>query len=150
MEINLKDRIKGCFYPTDVTKKIKTAVCVLFEKDGEFLSVSRKDNQTDFGLPGGKLNPGETLIECAQRELMEETGYNLRIVPWNPFMKVDSTNTFVITFKAEKFGDDSLNTISEIDTTKETGVVSFIHRKQLCRGTFKQYNKEMFKHFGYE
>lgn len=29
----------------------------------------------DWSLPAGKLDPGETLAECALREVCEETGY---------------------------------------------------------------------------
>ena len=29
----------------------------------------------DWSLPAGKLDPGETLAECALREVYEETGY---------------------------------------------------------------------------
>lgn len=32
------------------------AVCGLFVVDGKVLSVSRKDNPNDLGLPGGKIN----------------------------------------------------------------------------------------------
>jgi 8-oxo-dGTP pyrophosphatase MutT (NUDIX family) len=37
------------------------------------LAVSRKGNPEDFGLPGGKIDPGETPEQAAVRELREET-----------------------------------------------------------------------------
>lgn len=31
--------------------------------------------ETIWEIPAGKLEPGESILECAQRELLEETGY---------------------------------------------------------------------------
>lgn len=50
------------------------SVTGLFIKDGQVLAVSRKNNPNDFGLPGGKLDPGETAKEAIIREILEETG----------------------------------------------------------------------------
>ena len=51
------------------------AACVLIvSKDGKILAVSRRDDPTMWGLPGGKVDPGETPAEAAERELFEETG----------------------------------------------------------------------------
>lgn len=41
---------------------------------GRVLGVARRDNQNDFGLPGGKVEPGELELDAAVRELEEETG----------------------------------------------------------------------------
>lgn len=61
-------------------------VCsVIAEQNGKFLLVCEKkaEAKSKYGLPGGRLEPGETLVACAQRELVEETGYgakDLRLV----------------------------------------------------------------------
>lgn len=127
---------------------VKTAVCVLYEKDGLFLSVSRKDDPTDIGLPGGKLDEGETLIQCAKRELLEETGYDLQISPWNPFFMVDENGMFTVTFKATSLDSIGKEVILSTDE-EETGVVSFVDKEELCKGSFSSYNQAMLNHFGY-
>lgn len=41
-----------------------------------------------FSLPGGLVEPGETLAEAALRELEEETGVRAEIVRFNDFVKL--------------------------------------------------------------
>ncbi len=57
----------------------KVAVCVLIvdPKSCTFLSVTLKDDHTDFNLPGGKVEMGESLIEAGIREIKEETGIDI-------------------------------------------------------------------------
>jgi 8-oxo-dGTP pyrophosphatase MutT (NUDIX family) len=58
----------------------RAAVAItLYERNGQphFLMIkrtSRGSNPGQCALPGGKLDPGETLVETALRELREETG----------------------------------------------------------------------------
>ncbi len=51
-------------------------------RDGRVLVASRSKPPAQglFGLPGGLVEPGETLAEAALRELLEEVGVTARIV----------------------------------------------------------------------
>lgn len=54
----------------------RVGVATLLRRGGQVLLVRRKyaPRQGCWGLPGGKLEWGETLLEAAMRELREETG----------------------------------------------------------------------------
>ena len=77
---------------------MNTAILVLIinKKKNEFLSVSLKNDHTDFNLPGGKVEHNETYIQTGIREVKEETGidvYNLH------YLHKDLDNDFeVITY----------------------------------------------------
>ena len=54
------------------------AAVALFDSSGKILLLRRKDNDK-WTMPGGSLNFGESLTECATREVREETGFDIRI-----------------------------------------------------------------------
>ena len=56
---------------------MKYAVCALIFRGDKILSVSRKNDHKIFGLIGGKVDYGETLIEALFRETKEETGLDI-------------------------------------------------------------------------
>lgn len=57
---------------TNKDKKV-WAVTALVRKSGKILSCSRRNDSTKWGLPGGKIDPGETPLQAVIRELEEET-----------------------------------------------------------------------------
>jgi ADP-ribose pyrophosphatase YjhB (NUDIX family) len=58
---------------------MREASVMLIVKDGLILSISRRDDKTKFGLPGGKLEIGESPTQAAVRETFEETGVSVKV-----------------------------------------------------------------------
>lgn len=70
-----KKTLRGIFFV--ILKYMKIAACFL-EYDHKFLILlrqSQKPNCNTWGLPAGKIEPGESSKDAAIRELYEETGY---------------------------------------------------------------------------
>ena len=65
---------------------VDVAVGVLIRPDGDFLLTSRPAGKVYAGyweFPGGKLEPGETVLQALQRELQEELGITIHTAqPW--------------------------------------------------------------------
>ena len=59
--------------------KIGTSAIILDEAGSKILLTRRTDNGR-WCLPGGAMDPGESLEECCVREVQEETGLVVRIV----------------------------------------------------------------------
>ena len=60
---------------------VEVAVGILLRADGSFLLTSRPSGKvyaTYWEFPGGKLEPGESVIEALGRELQEELGIAVR------------------------------------------------------------------------
>ncbi len=58
-------------------KKLRTVGCFI-EYDGKFLILHRDASAPQgntWGLPAGKVDPGETDVEAVIREIWEETGF---------------------------------------------------------------------------
>ena len=120
---------------------MKKAVCALIIRNGKALCVSRKDDHNDFGMPGGKVNNGESLIDAMEREVLEETGYSV-------------IHTSEMTF-TDKCGSREVTTllcrISDINAgvdESETGSVEWLDPTVLLTGSFAAYNNLALKHFG--
>ena len=55
-------------------KDVRKAGVMLIIKDGLILGISRRNDKTKWGVPGGKVDAGETSQQAAIRETKEETG----------------------------------------------------------------------------
>jgi acetyl-CoA carboxylase carboxyl transferase subunit beta len=78
MLIDADKKEKGMAEP----KVIRAASAVIRNADGDYLLVQRATppEKGHWTLPGGRVDPGETLEQTAIREVYEETGVVIRIV----------------------------------------------------------------------
>jgi len=63
-----------------VPNSLVPAATVFVQDDqGKVLLIQRSDNGL-WSLPGGGMELGETIVQCAEREVLEETGYAVKVV----------------------------------------------------------------------
>jgi ADP-ribose pyrophosphatase YjhB (NUDIX family) len=78
---------------------------LVFNAQGQILLVARKNppRAGEWHIPGGKLEPGESLTECCAREIFEETG--IRAIPQNIVAiadrRIDGFHYVIIDFLAQ-------------------------------------------------
>jgi ADP-ribose pyrophosphatase YjhB (NUDIX family) len=68
------------YYAKDPTE-VRVSVSAVVRRRGEpdrILLMRRSDN-AHWGLPGGYVEPGESVESAAQREVREETGYEIEV-----------------------------------------------------------------------
>lgn len=113
----------------------KLVVCALiFNESGQVLSVSRKTDPNDFGLPGGKVDDGEDLITALYREIKEETG-----------LDIETYKEVFADHDGDYYAHTFLCTVSGEISTQEKGVVQYLDWVKLYTDTsFATYNKNLF------
>lgn len=110
------------------------AGCIVALKDGLVLAVPRRSGN-QWGLPGGKVEKGETPRQAAIREMVEETGVSLDptyITEQAVHAAVDCMGTLTHTFY---YHGPTIN-----PTTGDTGQPKWIPWEELIRGPFSDYN----------
>lgn len=76
--------------PAKATARPVLAASIAVFRDGKVLLATRTKPPADrlWSLPGGKVEPGETLEQAALRELDEEVGVSARILGFNRHVEI--------------------------------------------------------------
>ncbi len=93
---------------------LNPAVCVILPTRNtieELLAVSRRNDPTQWGIPGGKVDKMEVNVNAAIREIYEETGltvwaYNLQPIYSGPCFGKDGQDFWVTTYLASEWGGE--------------------------------------------
>lgn len=79
----------------EIVRHPGAAATVPLKKNGEVVMIRQYRHAAGgmiYEIPAGRLNPGENPLECAKRELSEETG--LRAKQWQPLGSILTTPGF--------------------------------------------------------
>ncbi len=129
---------------------MKTAVCVIIRSKKRVFAVSRRNDQTQWGFVGGKVDPGESHCDAVVRETFEEIGVKLVVEQLVPIFSgfcegADGNHFWVTTYLYTQEVDEASFTES---LTLEEGIAArFMNNDDLCmakHSPFNFYNLEAF------
>lgn len=134
-----------------MNKNIKSVVGIIFHPENKklVLGVSRKDDHTKMGLPGGKIDAGETPLEAIVREVKEETGLDVistKDIYLGPCdggknssrLQEDEAAIKVMAFECEVDPHQQFN-------SNESGLVRWVDwDEDLFKEPYGAYNKELY------
>jgi len=120
----------------------KAALLLIVNDKGLILATARRHDLLNLGIPGGSRNIGETLVDCAIRELAEETQFQPqgKVIP---IFIDEAKGVLTVTFTSEHYQGKiqtnlSLYSIESFPTWQKPAV--FLQKTS----EFRNYNQRLF------
>ncbi len=102
-----------------------TVLCLVTQRDRILLQNRVKEDWKGYALPGGHVEPGESVVEAVIREMSEETGLTIfdpKLCGIKQF-PLENGRYIVFLFKTDRFE-------GELQSSAE-GIVEWVHRGAL-------------------
>lgn len=110
------------------TETVELTVLCLIHKEGQYLLQNRvKKDWKGYTLPGGHIEPGESIVDAVVREMKEETGLTIM----NPKLcgvkqfPIDGGRYLVFLFMADEFTGELFSS--------EEGTMHWVKREELSK-----------------
>ena len=120
-----------------LAKLIPVCGAVIFDGTRQCVLLTRRSDNGRWCIPGGAMDPGESAAECCAREVLEETGLEVRVgrlvgVYSSPHRIIEYADGnrrqgLNLSFEAETIGGELCIT----DETTEVGYFSFEQMKSM-------------------
>ena len=119
----------------------QAAGALVTDNDGRFL-VFKRAGSKGYDLVGGKLEEGEATWQATMREVKEESGLDITILPFKPFTGINDEFQFTV-YRAVAYNTELLTGYSE-------GQAEWVEDiSVLLTGMYPEYNRRMLAHFGF-
>ena len=90
-----------------------SAHAVITDANGSVLLVKATYGSFAWGLPGGALEPGETIHECVMRECQEELGQEVDVCHLTGVYYHKAVNSHAFIFRCQLSGDEEIRLSAE-------------------------------------
>ena len=74
---------------------------VILDADGRVLQLKQTYGNFSWGLPGGAVDPGETVVQTLERECLEELGVSVDLGPLTGIYYHKAFNSHVMIFRCQ-------------------------------------------------
>lgn len=121
--------------------------CLLMNNEGKVVAISRGEDTTKWGLPGGRVEHNESLDVAVVREMYEETGYVIA-APQSVYTAFvpGKSNCLCTTF----VGHVVAQAPDSPRSSPFEGYVRWVHPQLLVEGPYGNYNRALFEHLNIE
>ncbi len=124
--------------PNDPHRQRSGGIIYKKTKNGEFQLLLVY--QTMWSLPKGQIEKGETIVQCAVREIYEETGLKVKIEESDKYITLDKMRYYFIDFSSL-----SETSVSPVDTDEITNT-KWVTWKQLYQTPQINFSLRIIKH----